>query len=87
VEPHHLCNAEKGAEFACVQNRNSTDFMNHDKFESYIMKKTQKNDMNGTCWMKLGTEFYNILMRMKINGPQKSGDRMGGIIILQHQMC
>ena len=28
AESHHLCNAEKGAEFACVHNRNSTDFMN-----------------------------------------------------------
>ena len=32
VESHHLCAAEKGAEFARMHNRDSTDFMNKDKF-------------------------------------------------------
>jgi hypothetical protein len=40
VESHHLCNVEKGAEFACVHNRDSTDFMNKDKFLRYILRKT-----------------------------------------------
>ena len=40
VEAHHLCKAEKGAEFACVHNRNSSDFMNQDKFLWYILHKT-----------------------------------------------
>lgn len=41
AEQHHLCYAEKGAEFACVHNRDGTDFMNQDKFERYILRKTK----------------------------------------------
>ncbi len=41
VEKHHLCNAENGAEFVCVHNRDSTDFMNQDKFERFILRKTK----------------------------------------------
>ena len=28
VEAHHLCNAESGAEFACMHNCDGADFMN-----------------------------------------------------------
>jgi hypothetical protein len=49
VENHHLCNAEIGAEFACVHNRDSSDFMNQEKFERFILKKQSVlNHMNGT---------------------------------------
>ena len=30
AEQHHLCNAKKGAEFACVHNPDSMDFMNEE---------------------------------------------------------
>ena len=41
AEQCHLCNTEKGAEFACVHNQDSTNFMNQEKFERYILKKTK----------------------------------------------
>jgi hypothetical protein len=44
VETHHLCTAEKGAEFACMHNRDSTDFMNKDKFLRYILRKTASTE-------------------------------------------
>lgn len=44
AEQHHLCYAEKGAEFACVHNRDGTDFMNQDKFERYILRKTKTSE-------------------------------------------
>jgi hypothetical protein len=36
LEPHHLSNAEEGAEFACVHTCDSSDFMNQEKFQWYI---------------------------------------------------
>ncbi len=45
AEPHHLCNAEKGAEFACVHNHDSLDFMNNDKFQHFILRKTKANEL------------------------------------------
>jgi hypothetical protein len=41
VEAHHLCSAEHRAEFACLHNRDSHNFMNVDKFERFILKKNQ----------------------------------------------
>ena len=41
AEPHHLCIAVTGAEFVCVHNRDSSDFMNKDKFLRYILRKTK----------------------------------------------
>ena len=48
VEGHHLCSAERGAEFACLHNCDSHDFMNVDKFERFILKKT--NSTAPYCW-------------------------------------
>ena len=44
AELRHLCDAEKGAEFACVHNRDGSDFMNQDKFERYILRKTNMSE-------------------------------------------
>ena len=44
AEPHHLCNAEKEAEFACVHNCDSSDFMNDDQFQHVILRKTKANE-------------------------------------------
>ena len=44
AEPHHLCNAEKEAEFACVHNCDSSDFMNDDQFQHFILRKTKANE-------------------------------------------
>ena len=41
VQAHHLCSAEHGAEFACLHNCDNQDFMNVDKFERFILKKTK----------------------------------------------
>jgi hypothetical protein len=41
VEAHHLCSAEHCAEFACLHNCDSHNFMNVDKFERFILKKTK----------------------------------------------
>ena len=43
VEAHHLCSAEHGAEFACLHNRGSHEFMNVDKFERFILKEVEGN--------------------------------------------
>jgi hypothetical protein len=44
VEQHHLCSAEKGAEFACVHNHDSTDYMNKEKFLRYILRKKKASE-------------------------------------------
>ena len=41
AEPQHICNAQTGAELACVHNHDSSDFMNKDKFLQYILRKTK----------------------------------------------
>ena len=80
VEPHHLCNAETCAEFVCVHNRDSSDFMNKDKFLWYILKKTKRRShMNGTYWMRQEKILLNMLQRMRIEGLVKSGANMAGI--------
>lgn len=40
VESHHLVSAEKHAKFACVHNCDKNNFMNTNKFERFIFKKT-----------------------------------------------
>ena len=44
VAPHHLQNAETGAEFACVHNHDSSDFTNKKKFMRYILRKTKSTE-------------------------------------------
>ena len=41
VEAPHLCSAEKGFEFACVYNRDNTDFRNTEKFLRYVLMKAE----------------------------------------------
>lgn len=44
AEQHHLCNAEKGAMFACEHNCDTTDIMNRDTFLRYFLRKTKASD-------------------------------------------
>lgn len=41
VEPCHLVNVEKGAEFVYIHNRDNNHFMKIAKFERFILKKTK----------------------------------------------
>lgn len=87
VEAHHLCNAESGAEFACVLNHDCADFMTQENFNWYILNwKNLHNQLNGTYWMKMEVQWLSILWRMKIRVRQKHGCHTDGAITLKHQI-
>jgi hypothetical protein len=72
VEAHHLCQAEKGAEFSCFHNRDSSDFMNQKKFLPYILKKTK--DSEPYEWDLLDETGLNVVEHIIENddqGPSK----------------
>jgi hypothetical protein len=69
VEPHLLRNAEKGAEFACVHNCNSTDFMNQDKFERYILKKKSEEPYEWDLLDETGNRVLEYIIEDKDQGP------------------
>ena len=48
VKAADLAASSKGSVFACVHNRDNNDFMNLDKFERFILKRT--NNVNPPCW-------------------------------------
>ncbi len=68
----HLCNAEKGAEFACVDNRDSTDFMNQDKFERYILRKTKTSEpYEWNLLDETGSILVENIVENEDEGPSK----------------
>lgn len=72
VEAHHLCQAEKGAEFSCIHNRDSSDYMNQKKFLPYILKKTK--DSEPYEWDLLDETGLNVVEHIIENdeqGPSK----------------
>jgi hypothetical protein len=44
VEQHDPCNAKNGVEFACMRNRDSSDFMNQDKFQQLVLRMTKSSN-------------------------------------------
>jgi len=68
VEAHHLCQAEKGAEFSCFHNRDSSDFMNQKKFLPYILKKTK--DSEPYEWDLLDETGLNVVEHIIENDDQ-----------------
>ena len=72
VEARHLCSAERGAEFACMHNCDSKDFMNMENFERFILKKT-KTTVPGR-WDLLdetGTKVIKHILDHEDQGPSK----------------
>jgi hypothetical protein len=69
---HHLKNAEKGAEFACVHNRDSNDFMNEDKFERFILRKTKCSEpFEWDLLDETGTSIVQHIVEDDDQGPSK----------------
>ncbi len=78
MEPHHLCSAETGAEFACVHNHDSSDFMNKDKFLWDILRQT--NSMEPYEWDLLDETGSNIIEHVvedEDQGPSKEWGEYG----------
>lgn len=84
VESHFINNAENGAEFACVHNRDGDDFMNQEKFERSILKM-QQNHIGEIYLMRVELRLLSILLKMRIRRHQKS-EGVYGTVILYHWM-
>ena len=84
TEPHHLCIAETGAEFACVHNRDSSDFMNKDKFLRYILRKTKSTEpYEWDLLDKTGSNIIEHVVEDEDQGLVRSEVHMAGIGIQQ----
>ena len=83
VVVHHLCSAEHGAEFACMHNPDSQDFMNTDKFERFILKKTKATEpYQWDLLDETTTKVIDHIVEDEDRGPSKEWVSMDGIIIL-----
>ena len=72
VEAHHLCSAEKGAEFACIHNRDNTDFMNQEKFLRYVLRKTKSSEpYEWDLLDETGTTVVEHIIEDEDQGPSK----------------
>jgi hypothetical protein len=78
VEVHHLRNAEIGAEFACVHNRDSSDFMNQGKFERFILKKTKSSEpFEWDLMDETGNVLVEHIVEDEDQGPSKEWGPFG----------
>ncbi len=78
VEVHHLRNAEIGAEFACVHNRDSSDFMNQEKFERFILKKTKNSEpFEWDLMDETGNVLVEHIVEDEDQGPSKEWGSLG----------
>ena len=78
VVAHHLCSAEGDTEFACMHNHDSQDFMNTDKFERFILKKTKA--IEPYQWDLLdetATKVIDHIVEDKDQGPSKEWGQYG----------
>jgi hypothetical protein len=69
-----------GSEFACLHNRDSSDFMNESKFKRFILKRT--NDDVPFSWDLLDETGRHIVMEIvedEDQGPSKEWGRLDGI--------
>ena len=72
IEASDLLASSRGAEFACVHNRDSQDFMNESKFERFILKRTNSN--NPPRWDLLNetaTTVMDHIVEDEDQGPSK----------------
>jgi hypothetical protein len=72
VEAADLAASSKGSVFACVHNRDNNDFMNLDKFERFILKRT--NNMNPPHWDLLdetASQVIDHIVEEEDQGPSK----------------
>ena len=78
AERHHLCNAKKGAEFACVHNRDTTDFMNRDKFLRNILRKTKASEpYEWDILDEMGNTLVEHIVEDDNQGPSKESGPHG----------
>ena len=78
VEPHHLCIAETGAEFACVHNHDISDFMNKDKFLRYILRKTKSTEpYKWDLLDETGSNIIEHVVEDEDQGPSKECGQYG----------
>lgn len=78
VAVHHLCSAEHGAEFACMHNHDSQDFMNTDKFERFILKKTKATEpYQWDLLDEMATKVIDHLVEDKDQGQSKKWGQYG----------
>ena len=82
AEPHHLCIAETGAEFAGVHNHDSSDFMNKGTFFRYILRKTKSTEPYE--WDLLDETGSNIIEHVVEDEDQ--GPHMAGIGIQRRKI-
>jgi hypothetical protein len=79
VEPHHLSNAEEGAEFARVHNPDCSDFMNQEKFQRHILRKTKAtNPVEWDLLDETGITVVEHIVEDKDQGPTKEWGPYGG---------
>ena len=78
VVAHHLCSAERSEEFACMHNRDSQDFMNTDKFERFILKKTKATEpYQWDLLDETATKVIDHIVEDKDQGPSKEWCQYG----------
>ena len=83
VEPHHLCNAETGAEFACIHICDSSYFMNKEKFLWYMLRKTKSTEPYEWALLdETGSNIIEHVVEDEDQGPSKEWVDMAGINIL-----
>ena len=75
VEAAGLAASSKGSVFACVHNRDNNDFMNLDKFERFILKRTNNvNPPHFGLLDDMASQVINHIVEGKDQGPVKTGD-------------
>ena len=70
IESLESANCSKGQEFACVNNRDTSDFMNKEMFECYILKRS--NNIDPLFWNlldELGITVIEHIVEEKDQGP------------------
>jgi hypothetical protein len=78
VEAVDLIASSKGAEFACIHNRDSLDFMNIDKFKRFILKRT--NSVNPPRWDlfdEINSKVIDHIVEDEDQGPSKEWGPFG----------
>ncbi len=72
VEQHHLSIAEIGMEFACMNNHDSVDFMNKEKFHWFVLRKTKSSvPYEWDLLDETGRSIVEYIVEDEDQGPSK----------------
>ena len=82
IVANHLCSAEHNSEFACMYNRDSQDFMNTDKFERFILKKTKATELYQ--WDLLDEAATKVIYHIVEDGDQGPSQEWGQYAWCRH---